>query len=235
MKILGLIPARGGSKGIPRKNIKLLGGLPLLAWTAKSAKDSIQLCKTIISTDDEKIAQVAASYDIEVPFLRPGYLAKDDTPTLPVILHALEFFQKRGEEFDAVCLLQTTSPLRGKGFIDLAIDKFISGNADALISVRIVPHEFNPHWVFEPDENDNLSIATGERQLITQRQLLPPAYIRDGAIYITKVSVLKNQKSLYGNKLAFILNNDDYHINLDTIRDWEIAESILQALNRSDD
>lgn len=229
MRILGIITARGGSKGVPGKNIKILGTLPLLAYTSKSAQESKLLSKTIISTDDEKIIEVAKQLQIEVPFVRPAELATDTSSSIDVVKHAVEFLEEKGEFFDAVCLLQPTSPFRSKGYIDQAIEKFIQDKADALVSVLSVPHEFNPHWVFEPNANGLLQIATGETEIIKRRQDLPPAYFRDGSVYISKTSVIKGG-SFYGTKLSFIENNPDFYVNIDTQEDWIAAEEKLQHI-----
>lgn len=226
MRILGIIPARGGSKGVPGKNIKLLGELPLLAYTTKSALASKQLSKVILSTDSPSIAAVAQHYGIEVPFLRPETLATDTASSIAVVQHAVSYLENQGEFFDAVCLLQPTSPFRPKGFIDLAIQKFIHEDVDALVSVLPVPHEFNPHWVFEPNEKGLLQIATGEQEIIKRRQDLPPAYFRDGTLYITKTSVIK-EGSFYGAKLSYIENNPAFYVNIDTEADWEKATAQL--------
>ncbi|OOG74598.1 cytidylyltransferase domain-containing protein [Algoriphagus sp. A40] len=231
MKILGLIPARGGSKGIPGKNVKSLAGKPLLAYTFDSARESTLLSKVILSSDDPEIIRVANQIGLETPFVRPSDLASDVSPTLPVIIHALRFFEERGEKYDAVCLLQATNPFRRKGLVDEAIQKFIAADADALISVLPVPHEFNPHWIFEPNSEGLLSIATGEKTIIPRRQDLPPAYFRDGAIYITKTKVLFGQNSLYGEKLAYIEGDESRYVNLDTMRDWEKAEELVKKLH----
>lgn len=230
MRILGLIPARGGSKGIPGKNVKPLAGKPLLAYTFDSARESRLLTRTVLSSDDPEIIQTAQALNLEVPFVRPNDLAADASPTLPVIQHALRFFEQMGEHFDAVCLLQVTSPFRRAGMIDEAITRFIDTGADALVSVLPVPHEFNPHWVFEPKNDGLLGIATGEEKIIPRRQDLPPAYFRDGAIYLTKTSVLLEQNSLYGEKLAYILGDQDRYVNLDTPKDWERAQSLVKIL-----
>jgi CMP-N-acetylneuraminic acid synthetase len=230
MKILGLIPARGGSKGIPGKNIKSLGGKPLLQYTFESAKNSKLLSKVILSSDDPKIIAVAEEIGLEVPFRRPTVLAADDTPTLDVVKHALNYFAQKGQNFDAVCLLQVTSPFRRNGLIDAAIEQFSKGKFDSLISVREVPAEFNPHWIFEQN-NGQLAIATGEKEIISRRQDLPKAYHRDGAIYITKTEVLQKQNSLYGNKIGFIDTTGDPHVNIDTPADWEKAGWLLNMLS----
>jgi CMP-N,N'-diacetyllegionaminic acid synthase len=229
MKILGVIPARGGSKGIPGKNIKILGEKPLIAYTYDSVKESKLLSKTILSSDDHKIISVAETMGLETPFIRPGRLAKDTTPSLEVILHALNFFQNQNVNFDAVCILQPTTPFRKIGLIDCAINKFNEGNYDSLVTVRKVPAEFNPHWVFE-QKRGTLEIATGEKKIIPRRQELPPAYYRDGAIYLTKTEVLLKKRSLYGENIGFIDTSDSVYVNLDTMEDWNKAENILSQM-----
>jgi len=129
-----------------------------------------------------------------------------------------------------VILLQVTSPFREEGFIDRAIEKFIQSEADALVSVLPVPHEYNPHWIFEADRNGNLRIATGENQIIKRRQDLPKAYFRDGSIYITKTEVIK-QGSFFGNQLTYIESNPDLYVNIDTMDDWKKAEEMLINMN----
>jgi len=230
MNILAIIPARGGSKGVPGKNIKLLAGKPLLAYTSAVALKSSLLSKVILSSDDDEIISVAKTLEIEVPFKRPDNLAKDTTPTLPVILHALNFYESRGVFFDAVCLLQVTSPFRTVEFLDKAIQKFIKSKSDSLISVQEVPHEYNPHWTFELDETKNLKIATGESKIITRRQDLPKAYHRDGSIYITKTKILKEQHSLFGNTISHIVSPKEFYVNIDTIDDWKKAEQLAKHL-----
>jgi CMP-N,N'-diacetyllegionaminic acid synthase len=226
MKILGLIPARGGSKGIPKKNVKILGEIPLIEHTIRDAQKATLLTKIVVSTDDPEIALAAENAGCKTPFVRPATLAQDTSTSLEVVQHALNFFKEQGELFDAVCLLQPTNPYREKGFIDAAIEKFISSKADSLVSVLPVPHEFNPHWVFEKDEMGMLKIATGEDTIISRRQDLPNTFHRDGAIYITKVEVV-NAGSLYGKNIASIESNPDYYINIDTQKDWEKAEYFL--------
>lgn len=228
MKILGIIPARGGSKGIPGKNIKLLGGKPLLAYTADSAKAAKLLDRIILSSDDVEIINVARQLGIDVPFVRPVELATDATGSLEVVQHALKYLIEWGDEYDAVCLLQPTTPFRSEGLIDTAIEKFREGNYDSLFSVREVPEEFNPHWIFEEKEG-TLKIATGEKEIISRRQELPKAYHRDGAIYITKTSVLMEQNSLYGEKVGFINTIGSVYVNIDTLEDWELAEKLVDS------
>jgi CMP-N-acetylneuraminic acid synthetase len=226
MKILGIIPARGGSKGIPGKNIKLLGGKPLLEYTVEAAKASKLLSRVILSSDEEEIIEVAVQLNLEVPFIRPSDLAQDNTPSIEVVKQALKFFEEKGEKFDAVCLLQVTTPFRKHELIDRAIGKFIKGNFDSLISVREVPAEYNPHWVFEEREG-NLRISTGENEIISRRQELPKAYHRDGAIYITRTSVILQNNSLYGKNIGFIDTTGSPYVNIDEPADWKNAEELL--------
>jgi len=227
MRILGLIPARGGSKGIPGKNIKLMGGQPLLKYTIDSAKRSKFLSNLILSSDDSEIIEVAKLLNLEVPFIRPESLSRDSTPSLDVLKHALKFYADQGQTFDAICLLQPTTPFRKEGLIDEAINTFIKKEYDSVISVREIPSDFNPHWAFE-DHAGTLKIATGEVAPITRRQELPKAYHRDGAIYLTKAEVILNSNSLLGNKIGFIDTTDQEYVNLDTMEDWKMAEEILK-------
>ena len=227
MKILGLIPARGGSKGIPGKNIKTLGNKPLLQFTTESAKSSRFLNRVILSSDNPEIISVAEKLDLEIPFIRPKELARDETPSIDVIIHALHHFQQKDINFDAVCLLQPTTPFRKEDLIDQAIEKFENENFDSLVSVRKVPDEFNPHWIFE-EKNGSLHLATGEKEMIPRRQDLPTAYFRDGAVYLTKTEIILKQHSLYGKNIGFIENENGDHVNLDSRKDWEKAEAILK-------
>jgi CMP-N,N'-diacetyllegionaminic acid synthase len=228
MKILAIIPARGGSKGVPGKNIKLLNGKPLLAYTSEIALQSKKLTEVIVSTEDDQIAAVAKSLGIKVPFIRPFTLAHDNTPTIDVIIDALQWYENQNIFFDAVCLLQVTSPFRTVEFLDKAIEKFIEKKSDSLVSVQRVPHEYNPHWTFEVNEGGNLKITTGEAEIIPRRQELPIAYHRDGTIYITKTTVLLKEHSLYGKSTSFIESQPEFYVNIDTLKDWEKAEEMIQ-------
>jgi len=231
MRILGLIPVRGGSKGIPHKNKKLLHGKPLMQYTIEAAQQATQLDTVICSSEDIELREIAKSLGIEVPFERPHSLAEDNSGTLGVVQHALRELEKMGRFYDAVCLLQVTNPFRTSVFVDEAIAKFKKEDTDALISVLKVPHEYNPHWVFKPNDKGYLNIATGEKEIIKRRQELPNAFIRDGSIYITKSKVILEQNSLYGNTLSYIISNSEHHVNIDTSEDWVKAEAIAKKLH----
>jgi CMP-N-acetylneuraminic acid synthetase len=228
MRILGLIPARKGSKGVPDKNIKLLAGKPLLQYTSDMAIKSNLFSKVVLSTDSEKYRKIGISLGLSVPFLRPENLSTDSAPTIDVIIHTLNYFENIGEYFDAVCLLQTTSPFRSKETLNMAVEKFINEDTDSLISACKVPLEFNPHWTFKQNAKGLLDLTTGENNIISRRQDLPEVYHRDGSIYITKTSVLKNQHSLYGNSISYIETDSKSNINIDSMKDWNRAEEYVK-------
>jgi CMP-N,N'-diacetyllegionaminic acid synthase len=229
MKVLGLIPARGGSKGVPRKNIRLLCGKPLLAYTVEAAFRSSLLTRVVLSTEDEEIAATGRALGLDVPFLRPAELAQDATPTLPVIKHALDFFAARDEQFDAVCLLQPTNPLRRAEDIDNCIRLLAESDADAVISVLPVPHEYNPKWVYWHTEIGEMILTTGETEPVSRRQDLPPAFHRDGSVYVTRTEVLTNYGNLYGKKVRGYEIAPENTVNIDTIEDWKRAERMIET------
>jgi len=227
MNVLGLIPARSGSKGVPRKNIRPLCGRPLLTYTAEAAIRSRRLSRVILSTDDEEIARVGRECGLETPFLRPAELARDETPMLPVVQHAIRFLEETGERFDAVCLLQPTNPLRGADEIDACIYLLESSGADAVVTTLPVPAEHNPHWVYVPDGAGWLHLSTGESAPIPRRQDLPQAFHREGSVYVTRRDVVMRENSLYGARLLGYEMNADRSVNIDSAEDWERAERLL--------
>ena len=231
MKILGVIPARGGSKGVPRKNIKILGNKPLIEYTSAIALKSNYLDTVVLSSDDDEIIEIGKKLGLDVPFKRPKNLADDSATSLSVLKHVINYFEEKKQFFDAVCLLQPTSPFRTISFLESAIQKFINSDTDSLVSVLEVPHEYNPHWTFKESTNGHLTIATGDKNIISRRQDLPKSYHRDGSIYITKTHVIKEQNSLYGNSIAFIESSKKTYVNIDTLQDWEKAEEMLENFN----
>ena len=238
-RTLTIVPARGGSKGIPRKNIKLLGGHPLLAYTLASAR-AAGLSRVVLSTEDEEIASVAEGLGFEVPFLRPRDLAQDDTPTLPVLLHVLERLAENEdlERYDYICLLQPTSPLRSPETIRRCLERMeISAKTakadtlrvDSVMTVLPVPHEYNPHWVYRRGHNGALDLFTGEQQPIPRRQDLPPAVHREGSVYLVRRTVLESRESLYGERTVGVEVDREASVNLDTASDWQRAEELIAA------
>lgn len=232
MRVLGVVTARGGSKGIPRKNIRLLCGKPLLQYTAEAALAAHGLARVILSTDDEEIADVGRRCGLEVPFLRPAELARDDTPTVPVLQHAVRWLEEHGDRYDAICLLQPTNPLRRPKDIDGCIALLRDSGADAVVTMLPVPAEYNPHWVFFRGEDGAFRLSTGETTIIPRRQELPPAYHREGSVYVTRRDVLMHQNSLYGARLLGFIMEPEACVNIDTCDDWMRAEQMLAELGR---
>ena len=232
MRVLGLIPARGGSQGVPGKNIKLLAGKPLLAYTAEAALAARRLARVILSTDDPAIAAVGRDCGLDVPFLRPAELARADTPTLPVVLHALAWAEAHDAahtaSYDAICLLQPTTPLRPAGEIDACIALLESSGAESVITVLPVPHEYNPHWVYVEDAAGQLRLSTGEPEPIPRRQALPPAYHRSGSVYVTRWAVAAGG-SLYGRSTRAVIGDPALSVNINTPEDWARAEALLRG------
>lgn len=226
-RVLGLIPARGDSKGVPRKNIKLLCGKPLLEYTVEAALASRLLSRVILSTDDREIAEVGLRCGLEVPFLRPSELAADDTPMLPVVQHAIRQMESLGESFEAICLLQPTNPLRRADEIDACIELLVSSEADAVVTVLEVPPEYNPHWVYFQTEEGALYLSTGEASPIARRQDLPPAFHREGSVYVTRREIVMQSNSLYGKRVIGYALDRAGTVNIDTPEDWQRAAAML--------
>ena len=231
--ILGLVPARGGSKGIPRKNARKLAGRPLVAHTFEACEQSRLLTRTILSTDDPEIAALAEGYAVDVPFLRPPHLAADDTPTRAVVADLLDRLSERGEAPDIVVLLQPTAPLRRGIHIDEAVSMLRGGDWDSVVSVSEVPAHFHPRWQLVLQEAE-LSLITGEplRDIVTRRQDLTTTYYRNGAIYAFHSSAFRRTGSFYGERCAGYVMPTTLSINIDTPEEWSHAEMLLQ---RSDD
>lgn len=226
MKVLGIIPARGGSKGIQRKNIKMLAGKPLLAHAIDAAKDSGILERIVVSTDDAEIADVAKQFGAEV-LMRPEELAQDKTPTLPVLIHVVESLKREGYGADAVMLLQPTAPLRTGVHIQGAYDLFNASGADSVVSVAEIPDTHNPHWQFVLDADSRMSIFTGEdfKDIIARRQDLEKTYTREGAIYLFKTELLfRDPPSFYGTDVRAYVMDAAHSLNIDTPEDFALAE-----------
>ena len=183
MKVLAVIPARGGSKAIPDKNIKTLGGKPLIAWTISAALEAGGVDRVIVSTDSQRIAETARAYGAQVPFLRPADLAQDDTPGIAPILHAAQWcLENESYEPDYVLCLQPTSPFRSSGDIDMAIALAQEKEAESVVSVTPVEH--HPNWMQLVDEQGKLVDFIQGGSAVNKRQDMPPVYALNGAIYL---------------------------------------------------
>ena len=236
-KILGIITARGGSKGIPGKNIKELAGKPLIAYTIEAASTSGVFDRLILSTDDEKIAAVAKQYGCEAPFLRPAELATDTASGASVIAHAITWLRDHENyHADYVMILQPTAPLRVARHIQEAVELMNAGEADSVVSVAEIPSHYHPRWQFTIDDNNGMAIFTGEpfAEIVRRRQDLPKTYTRNGAIYLFKTALLSdsNELNFYGNHVMAYMMKPEDSVNIDTMEDWKEAEKILLGSQR---
>ena len=220
--IIAIIPARGGSKGLPKKNIKKLNGKPLIAHTIEVAKQSRIFDRIIVSTDDKEIAEVAKKYGAEVPFIRPAELATDSADAMDVVIHALKWFKNKGEDFDYVMKLQPTSPLRTEQDIIKSIDLIIQKDGDSISSVSECEH--HPLWsnVLGPDLKMNNFIDEDTKG--KNRQELPKYYRLNGLIFLSKVDTLLNTKDWYGEKSYAYIMDSKRAIDIDSEVDFYLAE-----------
>ena len=224
MRLLTIIPARAGSKGVPGKNTKLLGDKPLITHTILAAQ-AAGLENIVVNSEDDHIHTIALECGVQV-YKRPAQLAEDHSKSIDVVLDMLDGHYS---SFDAILLLQTTYPFREPGFINKAIKKYKNESLDSLVSVLEVPAHYNPHWVFESNKEGLLRVATGEDEIIPRRQELPKAYFRDGGIYITSKEVLIGMKSFLGKKLGYIKSNPKNYVNIDNQEDWNQALAMLES------
>ena len=224
MKILVIIPARGGSKGIPHKNIKPLNGKPLIYYTIDVARGVVKDEDICVSSDDPEIIKCVEDYGLRVPFVRPAELATDKAGTYEVLLHALDFYEKRGRKYDVVLLLQNTSPFRTVSHVIEALSLF-KPEIDMVVSVK--KSSSNPYYnCFEEDENGYLHISKGEGCYI-RRQDVPTAYEYNGAIYVINPESLKRMPlGKFTKRVKYVM--DDLHsVDLDNMIDWKFAELII--------
>jgi N-acylneuraminate cytidylyltransferase len=228
--VLGLIPARGGSKGIPGKNIRPLGGRTLIAYAASAARESGVVDRMVLTTDSPDIADEGRRAGVEVPFLRPSALAQDDTPMLPVIEHAVESLAQGGWSPDIVLLLQPTSPLRRAAHLRQAVELLQDSGADAVASVVALPRHLSPDYVMRIDEGRLVPfLEQGAR--VTRRQDARPAYVRDGTVYAFWTRTVREQHSIYGRYCAPLVVPAAESLTLDSEEDWIEAERRVTALD----
>ena len=221
--VLAIIPARGGSKGLPGKNIKALCGKPLIAWSIEQAKKSEYIDRLILSSEYEEIIKVAKECSCEVPFIRPVELAKDGTPGIEPVLHALNTLK---EQYDYVVLLQPTSPLRTIDDIDGCIERCVEANAPSCISVSETDH--SPYWMVSVDEKDALSALLPHYSNVHRRQDLPKVYFLNGAVYIAESNWLMRHKSFRvdNQTIAFFMEKKR-SLDIDTEIDFQLCEFLI--------
>jgi CMP-N,N'-diacetyllegionaminic acid synthase len=232
IKSVGLITARGGSKSIPQKNVKLLAGKPLIAWTIEAALRSRLLDRVIVSTDDEEIARVARECGADVPFMRPAELAQDDSPHLDVIRHALDWLETESKtELDYLMLLQPTSPLRTTEDIDAAIALAADVDADAVVSV-CQTHD-HPYLSKQVTPDGRLLDFVEKPRGYLARQKLPPAFALNGAIYLVRRNVLRERDDWYTDRTFAYIMPPERSLDIDTPWDLHLVELILRDSNGS--
>lgn len=213
--VLAIIPARGGSKGVPRKNIRAVAGKPLIAWTIEEAKKSKYIDRLILSSDDAEIIEVAKRWGCEVPFVRPAELAQDETPGIAPVLHALDVLP----DFELVVLLQITSPLRSAADIDGCIEQCIASNANACVTVSEA--EQSPYWMYTLGEGGAMQALIPD-QSFARRQDLPKAYLLNGAVYAAKSAWLRQHKTFVGAETLGFVMPQERSLDIDTELDLQI-------------
>lgn len=221
-RVLGIIPARGGSKGVPRKNIREVAGKPLIAYSIMAAQSSRLLTRCIVSTDDTETAEISAALGCEV-MERPAELAQDDTPTVSVVKHIFERLESEDELFDYGFVLQPTSPLRTGLDIDSALQALFQSDADSIVSVYQV---FDHHPARMYKLNNGLLAPLDEKFASARRQELPPIYHRNGAIYAFRRSLL-DKNTLLGDRILPYIMEEDRSLNIDTEYDLVLADFVL--------
>ena len=227
-RILGAISARGGSKGVPGKNIRDLGGLPLLAWTIREARCSAYLDRIVVSSDDEGILAVARAHGADTPFVRPPELARDDTPGVDPVLHAVEALLP--EQYDYVVLMQPTSPLRTVADIDGCIKDCLDNDWPCCISVAEA--EKSPYYMFQMDENQRMSPVIHQESFHTRRQDLPKIYAPNGAVYVARCGWLARTRSYLTPETRGFAMPRERSWDVDSLLDFEICELLLKKAGR---
>lgn len=224
--VLAVIPARGGSKGVKRKNIRSLAGKPLIAWTIEAARKSKYIDRLIVSSEDAEVIRVAEKFSCESPFIRPAELARDTTPGIDPILHAIRSLPG----YDYVVLLQPTSPLRTHEDIDCSLELCEKLHASTCVSVT--ESDKSPYWMFTVNPKGILKHLVRQSEIPTRRQDLPKVYVLNGAIYIAKIKyLLQHRAFITKNTISYIMNKHN-SIDIDTEEDLSIAEFNLKYARR---
>ena len=223
---LAIVPARGGSKGIPQKNIKLLGGLPLLAYTAKTALQSKVFDRIILSTDCEKIASIGSDYGLEVPFLRPSELATDTSPMLEAIRHTLNHVAESGCHYDFVFILQPTTPFRRVDTLLRSLDLLCDG-FDSVVGLTKVPDGFSPEYLMKINHEGNAEFFFPQGYTMARRQDAITAYHRCGSVFAFSDNCLSSHGNIYGKRCYPMVTDAVEGLNIDSTDDWMLAEKII--------
>ena len=224
--VLGIVPARGGSKGVPGKNIRPLAGRTLLDYAARAARESGVIDRVILSTDSDEVADAGRRTGLDVPFLRPAALAQDDTPMLPVVQHALDALAGDSWRPDIVVLLQPTSPLRRPDYVRDAVGMLRATRSDSVVTVVVVPRHLSPDYVMRI-ESGRLVPFLPEGARVIRRQDARQAYSRDGTVYACWRETIERFGSIYGDDCRPLLIDARDSLSIDTQDDWDEAERLL--------
>lgn len=226
-RVLAVLPARGGSKGLPGKHLLPAAGRPLIAWTIAAAHGARDIDRTILSSDDDEIISVARELGCDVPFRRPAHLATDTATSIDVVLHAVDAFPDHG----IVVLLQPTSPLRTAADIDAALTTFATAGAPACVSVT--PSEQSPYWMYRFGEGGRLQPIVTLPSGVTRRQDLPPAYMLNGAIYVADIEWLRRSRSFVTPDTVAHIMPPERSIDIDTGADFDAFLKIISEENHA--
>lgn len=237
LKALGIIPARGGSKRAPGKNVRLLNKKPLICYTIEASQKSGELDRLIISTDHAPTAEICKRAGAEVPFLRPAELAQDDTPDRPVLLHAIKSLRDNEDYVcDAVVLLRPTTPFKTPSVIDEAIRMLYETGADSVRTVARVDGVQHPYWMFKMDHDRRarsfVTDVTLERYF--QRQLLPPVYRLNSVVDVIKTEIVLNHDKLYGDDMRLFEVPEHISLDIDTELDFKLCEIVAKEMSVSE-
>lgn len=232
--VVAIIPARGGSKRVPKKNIKDMCGKPLVAWSIEAAVKAKKIDRVIVSTNDKEIHKIARKYGAEVPFLRPEELSGDKVGMEPVLIHAIEWL-KENENYktDIVLLLQLTNPLKRPEDLDNAISILEDTNSDSVVAVGEALGNNNPHWVLKRNEKNQVVLSTGEslKKMIVRSQDLPKHYSRNDIVYVLKPKNLYEKPSnLYGDKVELLVMDEIFYTDINSPEDWAVTADKLRRL-----
>lgn len=225
--VLGVVTARGGSKGLPGKNIKPLCGKPLIAWTIDTAFGAKLLDAVVVSTDDPQIAAMAKQFGAEVPFLRPNELAGDTASSIDVVLHAIDALKESGREYDIVVLLEPTSPLREPDDIRVALDKMLAARAGAVVSVCRA-ESAHPAFMFRQGEDSRLRPFMERPPTSLRRQEIEPLFFLEGSIYASRIDVLRARLSFYHNDTVAYEVPKWKSLEIDDIDDFQMVEALAK-------
>lgn len=232
-KVLGVIPARCGSRRVPGKNVRLLDGQPLIAFTITAAAESALLTRTIVSTDSADVARVAVKHGGDVPFLRPADLSTDEAPDRPYLLHALDWFERQVDASpDAVALLRPTTPFKSGRLIDDAILLLQESGADSVRSVTLVEGVHHPFWMFDVDDTGRLLALDPENSIekFPRSQKLPPLYRLNGVVDVVRTATLRDtRQSTYGSDMRMIEVPSGLAHDIDTEEDFALCDALAKA------